>query len=144
MIRSTLRDERGFSAVETAITIPVVLTLLLILIASGRMAKANLSVDAAAYSAARAASISRTSGEASGNASAAATQSMEQQGLTCSSTSVQVDDSAFSTAPGTRASIQVTVTCQVPLGDLSVPGMPGSRTVTGTASSALDSYRGRS
>lgn len=144
MKRPTLRDERGFSAVETAITIPVVLTLLLILVGSGRVAKANLSVDAAAYSAARAASISRTSGEASGNASTAATQTMNQQGLSCTSTNVDVDTSAFNTAPGARASVQVTVTCKVPLGDLSVPGMPGTRTITGTASSALDSYRGRS
>ncbi len=36
----------------------------------------------------------------------------------------------------------VTVTCEVPLADLALLGVPGSRTVTGTASSPVDVYRG--
>lgn len=137
------RDDRGFAAVETAIVVPLMLTLLLLIIGAGRVSKANLSVDAAAYSAARAASISRSSGQATTDARAAANDTLAQKGLSCSPADVDVDTSAFTSAPGSRSSVRVTVTCQVPLADLSIPGMPGTRTVTGTASSALDSYRGR-
>lgn len=143
MTRLLVRDDRGFSPIETAIVAPLLLTLLLIVIGAGRVAKANMSVDAAAYSAARAASISRTSGEASGQAQSAARDTLSQQGLQCAPANVDVDTSAFSTQVGSRSSVNVTVTCTVPLADLSIPGMPGTRTVTGTASSALDSYRGR-
>ena len=39
--------------------------------------------------------------------------------------------------------VTATVTCQVPLSDLLLPGMPGSRTLTATFTSPLDPFRGR-
>jgi hypothetical protein len=35
------------------------------------------------------------------------------------------------------------VTCTVNLSDLSIPGVPGARTITATASSPVDAYRER-
>ena len=37
----------------------------------------------------------------------------------------------------------VAVATAVPLADLAIPGLPGSMTITGTASSPLDTYRER-
>ncbi len=39
--------------------------------------------------------------------------------------------------------MSATVTCVVNLGDISVPGLPGSLTITETVTSPLDTYRGR-
>ena len=41
------------------------------------------------------------------------------------------------------ASVTATVTCVVNLSDVAVPGLPGTRTITATMSSPLDTYRER-
>jgi hypothetical protein len=56
---------------------------------------------------------------------------------------VTVDLDAFTAPPGTPAQVASTVTCQVDLADLAVPGVPGSHTVTATMSSPIDTYRER-
>lgn len=137
-----IRDEQGAVSLEVIILAPVVLIVLALIMGFARVGQANMNVDSAAYAAARAASISRTPGEASGNARAAAQDVLAQKGLDCPA-DVAVDTSAFNSAPGETGSITVTVTCPVPLGDLAVPGLPGTRTVTGEGSSVLDRYRGR-
>lgn len=62
------------------------------------------------------------------------------QGLHCAGHQVTVDTGGFGLPVGTPA----TVSCTVPLADLGVPGLPGERTITATAHSPLDTYRGRS
>jgi len=44
---------------------------------------------------------------------------------------------------GTPAKISATVTCDVNLSDLFLPGVPGSKAITATMSSPLDTYRER-
>jgi len=44
---------------------------------------------------------------------------------------------------GTPATVTATVRCVVNLADLAVPGVPGARTVTATASSPVDTFRER-
>jgi hypothetical protein len=44
---------------------------------------------------------------------------------------------------GTPASVTATVTCVVNLSDVAIPGLPGTRTITATMSSPLDTYRER-
>ena len=44
---------------------------------------------------------------------------------------------------GTAAVIAVTVTCTVSMADLAIPGLPGSHTLTGHATSPIDNYRSR-
>jgi len=39
--------------------------------------------------------------------------------------------------------VTVTVTCIVELSDVSMPGLPGTKTLTATFVSSIDSYRGR-
>lgn len=138
-----LRDERGGSAVQTAILTPVILLLFLLVMAAGRVGQANAAIDTAAAQSSRAASIERTPGAARGAASAAARHAMASKGISCSP-AVEVDTSGFGAEVGTPAVVGVTVRCTVPLGDLLVPGLPGSRTITAEATSPLDTYRERS
>lgn len=138
-----LRDDRGFGAVETAIITPVVLLVLLLVLAAGRLASANLSVDSAASAAARAASLERSGPSAGSAAHQAATGTLDQRGTTCASTRISPDTSGFATAVGTHSSVTVTVTCTVALSDLAVPGVPGTKTITATATSPIDRFRGR-
>ena len=49
----------------------------------------------------------------------------------------------FATPVGTPATVSATVTCVVELSDLALPGVPGTRTVTVTVTSPLDTYRER-
>ena len=140
--RSTLSD-RGSSALELTVLAPILLAFILVTIFGGRVALAHQATQAAATDAARAASISRTQQAAAGLARTTATTTLDQEGLRCTTTAVTLDTSAFSAPAGTPANITATVTCQVQLSDLVLPGIPGSRTVTSTVSSPLDTYRAR-
>src|SRR6478735_7313694 len=135
--------ERGSAVIETVIGVPAFLLFVGLIIFAGRMAIAHQAVEAAATSAARSASISRTQGEAEGAASSSATATLADQGLTCATTAVTVDTTGFAAPVGTPAQVTATVTCEVNLTDLSVPGIPGTKTVTATMRSAIDTYRER-
>ena len=135
--------ERGSAVIETVIGVPAFLLFVGLIIFAGRMAIAHQAVEAAANSAARSASITRTQGEAQGAASSSASSTLASQGLTCVATAVSVDTTGFAAPVGTPAQVTATVTCEVDLADLSVPGVPGSKTVTATMRSAIDTYRER-
>lgn len=137
------QPDRGSSSLEFVIIGPALLLVLGLLMFAGRVAVAEQTVHAAAADAARAASISRTRGNASSDARAAASSTLASRNLNCSSTTVTVNTSSFGTAVGTPATVSATVGCTVHLSDLSVPGIPGSKTVTATVRSPLDTYRGR-
>ncbi|MFE2167817.1 TadE/TadG family type IV pilus assembly protein, partial [Streptomyces sp. NPDC059447] len=80
------RDDRGSEAIATAIVVPLLLMLLCMAIAGGRIVTSGAKVDAAAEDAARAASISRTYTSAQAEAAAAAARTQDLHGLQCSST----------------------------------------------------------
>ena len=113
-----------------------------LIIAGGRVALSHQAVESAAADAARAASISRTQGQAASNAEAAAAASLSSQNLRCVSTSVSIDTAGFASPVGTPASVGATVNCQVDLAGL-LPGLPGSMTISATMRSPLDTYRER-
>ena len=138
-----LRREDGFGPVETAIAVTAVILLIPLLIAFSRMAKATTSVDAAAFMAARAASISRTAGEAQGAAEAAAAAQLAQDGVSCADRTVNVDTAGFGTDPGQTAVASVSVTCNADLVGLPVPGLPSTKSFTGRYTSVIDTFRGR-
>lgn len=135
--------ERGSEAIEAAIGVPAFLLFIALIIGAGRFAIAHQAIDAAAAEAARAASIARTQSQAASSATAGATASLANQQLQCTSKSVTVDVAAFASPPGTPASVSATVSCTVNLSDVTVPGLPGNRTITSTMSSPLDTYRER-
>jgi Flp pilus assembly protein TadG len=143
MTRDPRPRERGSMTLELAVLAPALLLLVGLLIVGGRVAIATGSVEAAARDAARTASIARTPTQARTHAMATATTTLAAQALQCSTTTVDVTTAAFAVAVGQPAQVGATVTCQVALADLALPGLPGTRTVTGSATSPLDTYRER-
>ena len=138
-----LTSERGSASVEAAIGVPAFLLLVGLLVLGGRTAIAQQAVQAAASDAARAASIARTVSTARADASSAAHTSLTNQHLDCANTTVTVDTAAFGTPVGTPGQVSATVTCALRLDDIGLPGIAGTKTITATMSSPLDTYRGR-
>lgn len=128
---------------EFVVIAPAILAILALLIVAGRVMLAGNAVAQAADEAARSASIARTATQARSQAESATAAALARQGLQCSSTQVSIDVGGFSVPVGQAADVSATITCQVQLSDLSLPGFPGSRTVTATSTSPLDTYRAR-
>lgn len=136
-------NERGSVTLEAVILIPAFLLFVALVIAGGRVAMARQGVQTAAAEAARQASIARTAGEATAKAHAGAQQTLADQQLQCRSSSVVTDTSGFAAPVGTPTSVSATVTCEVDLAGVAIPGLPGSLTITATFQSPLDTFRGR-
>ncbi|MCA0296528.1 MAG: pilus assembly protein [Actinobacteria bacterium] len=143
MNRRVQESERGSFALETAVVAPFVLGIILLVVFAGRYALATQSVNSAASSAARTASIARTASDARSTAKTAAVLSLASQEISCNSVDVDVDTSGFKTEVGLPATVATTVTCRLDLSGLSVIGVPGSMTITADSSSPLDTYRER-
>jgi Flp pilus assembly protein TadG len=135
--------ERGSATIEAVISVPAFLLFVLLIIAAGRIAIARQAVEASAAEAARSASIARTQSQAEANGASGAAASLRNQGVRCTAQRVDVDTSGFAAPVGTPATVTATVTCIADLSDLSIPGLPGSRTITATMSSPIDTYRER-
>jgi len=137
-------DERGSASVELVILVPALVLVLGLLVAGGRLWFARATVVEAAESAARAASLARSTGDARAAGHHAGARTLATEGLSCGSDSISVDTSAFGVPVGTPATVTASVTCQVGFADLALPGMPGSITVRSQGAAALDTYRARS
>ncbi|MET7390489.1 TadE family protein [Streptomyces sp. NPDC005529] len=135
--------DEGSVAIEAAIVLPSLIMFLCLALAGGRIVTSEAKIDAAAEDAAREASIHRTTAAAQSAAHAAAAESLADQGIACSSTSVHVDAGGVSVPVGQVGTVTVTVSCTVQLSDLLLPGAPGARTLTSTATSVVDLYRQR-
>lgn len=138
-----VRDQRGAVAVELTLLVPALLLVVGLLVAGGRLWFARTTVNEAAHTAARAASLARSAGEASTAGRAAGSQSLATAGLRCRSTSVSINTAAFGVPAGTPSTVTSTVSCIVDFSDVFLPGWPGSTELTGRGSAALDTYRGR-
>jgi Flp pilus assembly protein TadG len=137
------RDERGSAAIETAIGVPAFALFVGLIIFGGRTASTHEALQSAAAEAARSASLARDAQTARRDARQAATASITNQHLGCIQVDVAVDTSDFNKAPGVPGSVDVTVSCRLDLSDLAVPGVPGSRALTSTMSSPIDTWRER-
>ena len=141
--RGEERHDAGNAALELVVLAPVIFILIALVVAAGRTSIAQGAVDAAARDAARQASISLTPGAAQVAAQSSAQAALSGDGLDCHPR-VHVDTRQFITVPvGLPASVTATVVCRVPLSDLVVPGLPGSRTLWFSFTSPLDPYRER-
>jgi Flp pilus assembly protein TadG len=140
--RCRASGEAGSAALELVILAPVLLGLLALVIAAGRTSIAQGAVNAAARDAARQASIAMNpyTAEAVGQASARA--ALAGDGLTCDP-AVFVDTVGFTAPLGTPAWVSARVSCNVPLSDLGLPGLPGTLTIRAYFRSPLDIYRSR-
>ena len=137
-------DSRGSATLELVILAPALLALLGLVIVAGRITAAGSAVEQAASAGARAASLERDARAARAAAERSVRQSLTEQSIKCLPLSYDIDVTGFTVAVGRPASTSVAITCAVPIGDLAVPGMPGSRVVHAAATSPLDRYRSRS
>ena len=139
-----LDDERGSATLELVIWAPVLLIIGSVILLAGRVAQASQTVEVAAAEAARAASAAVTVAQARSQAQDAAEASLASSGLRCGRTAVDIDTSQWRRPPGIPARVAATIHCDLSLSDLAIPLAGGTRTVTGSASSAIDTYRERS
>ncbi|MFC9096020.1 TadE family protein [Streptomyces sp. NPDC057072] len=137
------RGDEGSVALEAAIIMPSLIMFVCLAIAGGRLVTSGAKIDAAAEDAAREASLHRTAASAQQAAHQAATESLNDQDITCASTHVTVDTGGLTVAIGQVGTVTVTVNCTVNLSDLLLPGVPGTRTLTSRATSVVDQYRQR-
>lgn len=143
MKRPSAGRERGSASIEAVIVLPAFLLFVSLIIAAGRVQIAHQAVDAAAAEAARAASISRTAGEAQQVGTVSGQQALTNQHLACDPATISIDTTGFSVPVGSPAQVSANVVCVVDLGDVAIPGLPGSITITSQAQSPLDVFRGR-
>ena len=136
-------DERGAQSVELVLIAPVLVSIILLLVAGGRLTMAEHTVLQAATAAARDATLARTGVEAEERAAETARLAMERAGQQCRHVDVVVDASGLDTVLGEAGSVTATVTCLVDLSDAALPGLPGTQTLIATASSPVDPYRAR-
>lgn len=138
------RGDAGSTSVELAVLTPMVLLVLGLMIAGGRVVTAHAALDHVATAAARAASLARTATTAQATATSTATQVLEEQDLSCTSQTVTVDTSGFAHPLGQAGHTSAAVSCSVPLADLFlVPGLPGAVPLHTEFTSPLDPFRGR-
>ncbi|MFJ6636740.1 TadE/TadG family type IV pilus assembly protein [Streptomyces sp. NPDC091376] len=142
-MRRCAGGDEGSAAIEAAIIIPSLIMFVCLAIAGGRLVMSGSKIDAAAEDAAREASIHRTAASASDAAYAAASESLQDQGIRCASSTVNVNASGLNVPVGQVATVTVSVHCTVNLSDLLLPGVPGARTLESTATSVVDQYRQR-
>ncbi|WP_324654046.1 TadE/TadG family type IV pilus assembly protein [Georgenia sp. H159] len=133
--------ERGSASLEAAIVVPAFILFVGLLIYAGRTAVALQGVESVAYDAARSASIARTHPEAQERAARTVDYALVAQGLRCASYDIDLDTSGLDKPVGVPGTVTATVSCTIDLADLTVPGVPGQRTVSATMSSVVDAYR---
>lgn len=133
-----MKDERGAASVEMVLVTPILVVLMLLAVAGGRLASTRAEVDAAARDSARAASLARSPGVAERDGRAAAEATLADRGLSCSNLTVTIDTADF--RPG--GVVATTVACDVDLSDLTGLGLPGARTVSARFAETVDTFRG--
>ena len=136
-------SEGGSMSAELVLLAPFMLGVALFVIACGRIGLADISVQTAANAAARDASLSRTSSSAQANATISARDSITVSGLKCSPLAIEINGAGIDVPIGQVGTVSVTVTCALDLANIALPGLPGTKVITSTATSPVDPYRER-
>ena len=123
--------------VELAVMTPVLFALALCILVFGRVSEARQEVVEASRAGAQAAALLPSPDSAMRAAADGAVVSLFSATGVCAHPQVSTDVSQFH--PGGH--VTVSVTCQVPLSDLSAPGVPGSATIRGSSTAPIDPYR---
>jgi Flp pilus assembly protein TadG len=132
--------ERGSAAVEITLVTPLLVIMLLFVVFLGRLTEAQAAITDAAHQAARAASIAPGPATATAQAQQAAATALSGRGLACQHFTVTVSLGGF--RPG--GTVRATVTCITGLSDLALLAVPGSRTLSASFTSVIDTYRSES
>lgn len=133
------RGEAGSATVELVLLTPVLVVLILLAVAFGRVADARIRVEDAAHHAARAATLTTSPGQAQEAARRAAAAALASSGAGCAAHTVRLEHDGL--APGTAVTARVS--CRASLRDVAGTGLPGALTLTATSTSPVDTYRSR-
>lgn len=131
------RDERGSMAIELVILAPALVACILTIAAGARYADARGQTTDAAFSAARAASLTMNQQAAVAAGQRAATRSLAERGHACPTLIVTIRAHDF--APG--GTVAATVTCIADLSELTGFGLPGHKRFTATATVPIEEHR---
>lgn len=143
-IRRILFDDRGDLEDLPPVTIMMIVALIPIIgvvVFLGRYGLTDNSLQSAAFAAARDASLSKGT-DAVAHAKEAAELALGDNAH-CASLDVSIGGDGLSTGLGQTGTVTATITCQINTADVSAPLIPGSMTITKTASSPVDPYRER-
>jgi hypothetical protein len=137
-------DEEGASeGLSLVLVIPSLIALIMILVGATRLALAGNAAEIAASSASHSAALQRSAQAGVASARSAAEASLAASGFTCLSTNTTVDSSRATTNLAQIGYMGVTVQCTVALSDLTLLPLPGSMTVTRSATSPISAYMER-
>ena len=137
MSGSRWRSERGSISVEVAVIAPAFVFLMLLVVYAGKVSEADGNVERAAAEGARAASLRQNPAAAIDDARAVVEANLAVAGVPCSQLDTSVDTSTFE--PG--GSVTVTVRCDASMADVTLLGVPGTRSFTATSTEVIDTYR---
>lgn len=132
------RDDRGTAAVELVLLTPLLLIALGFVVVAGRLGTVKAEISGAARDAARAASLQTDLVTAADAALETAAASLDDRTVTCANLVVELGEGTDFVAGG---SVTVVVSCDVHLADVAMPGLPGTRTVSGESVEVIDLYR---
>lgn len=135
--RAAIHDERGSMSLELALLAPVLVVLMLLVVALGRLVLADQTVTGIAADAARAASLATDPAAATTAADQAAETDLSAHGITCQPLDVTVDTSTF----GAGGAVIVHVACTTSLSGLSLLRLPGTETLAATSAAPIDLYK---
>jgi len=136
--RIDVHDDRGSVAVEVAVVAPAFVFLLLLVVFAGRVSEADANVRRATSEAARAASLRQHPTDAGTDAETIAEANLSAAGIQCRALTVDVDTDNFQ--PG--GTVTVTVACTTSMADVTLLGVPGTRTFSARAVEVIDRHRG--
>lgn len=130
-------SERGSISVEVAVIAPAFVFLMLLVVYAGKVSEADGNVERAAAEGARAASLRQNPAAAVDDARAVVEANLAATGVPCSQLDTSVDTSMFE--PG--GTVTVTVRCDASMADVTLLGVPGTRSFTATSTEVIDTYR---
>ena len=130
-------SERGSISVEVAVIAPAFVFLMLLVVYAGKVSEADGNVERAAAEGARAASLRQNPAAAIDDARAVVEANLDAAGVPCSQLDTSVDTSMFE--PG--GTVTITVRCDASMADVTLLGVPGTRSFTATSTGVIDTYR---
>ncbi len=136
-------SHRGAAAVEVTLLVPLLCVLLAGLAGGARIGWARAQVVEAAAAGARAATIGSSASAALHQSTVAVHSDLATAGVRCEGLQVDVDTAAFANPPGVAGRVTTKISCLLSLSDVLAPGLPGTVTITSSASEPLDTFRER-
>jgi Flp pilus assembly protein TadG len=139
--RARSEGERGSLAIELVLAAPLILLMLALVFAYGRMAQAQGTLEIGVRDAARSATQARSLNEARDVAKQVIEEELLRGASSCYS-SYRRDPQVLIRYFTPGFPVVVTAYCDVSLDDLGLPGAPGTVRITSVFSSWLDPNRG--